>query len=143
VSQVTSDSFDALYNSGNGDSRSASRALVVREHESQALSPYMMPGGMSPYGGEAAAAGLNFVQLLHALRRRWLLATIAGLMIGFPLAALVWLITPSNYEVIAWLKVGDDPARLLDNNRTFYRDSGEYEQYCGRRSTIRRLPICR
>jgi capsular exopolysaccharide synthesis family protein len=129
VSQVTSDSFDALYNSGSGESRSPSRALVVRDHESQALSPYVMPGGMSPYGAEAAPAGLNLVQLLHALRRRWLLATIAGLMIGLPLAALVWLITPSNYEVIAWLKVGDDPAKKLTNNGIGYRDPGEYEQY--------------
>ncbi|MCC7084285.1 MAG: polysaccharide biosynthesis tyrosine autokinase [Pirellulales bacterium] len=141
MSQVTSDSFEALHTSSNGETRSASRALVVRDHESQTLSPYMLPGGLSPFGSEPATQGLNFTQLMHALRRRWLLAMIAGLMVGLPLATLVWLITPSNYEVIAWLKVGDAPAALVERNAGFmHRDPVEYEQYRKTQSALIKSP---
>jgi polysaccharide biosynthesis transport protein len=140
VSQVTSDSFDTLHNTGNGDSRSSSRSLMIRDHESQALSQYMMPGSMSPFGNEPTAQGLNFVQLLHALRRRWLLALCTGLMVGVPLAAIVWLITPDNYEVVAWLQVGDDPASVLNKGGFSRRDPTEYEQFRKTQSALIKSP---
>src|SRR3954466_15888398 len=92
---------------------------MVRDYEMNGLSPYMMPGGAMPYV-DAAPAGMSFSQLLHAFRRRWLLSLIAGLLVGAPLAALVWLVTPENYEVAAWLRVGDAPG---------IGRSSEYDQY--------------
>ena len=50
---------------------------MVRESEQHALSPYM---GMTPGGMyfDGTPAGLSISELVHALRRRWLLAAIMG-----------------------------------------------------------------
>lgn len=113
--------------SSNGDGRASdNRGLMVREHEMHSLMPYipMGPGGMSIDG---QAGGLSISQLIHALRRRWLLALIAGLLIGVPAAVAVWLVTPDSYEVAAWLRVGDDPITMRNNSG--FRNPSEYEAY--------------
>jgi len=109
---------------------------MVREYEMNGLSPYSAPGYGTPYM-EGAPTGLNVSQLLHALRRRWLLALIAGLLVGLPLAAVLWLVTPENYEVVAWLRVGD-PQRLGDER---FRDAPEYEAYRKTQAARIRSPI--
>ena len=111
--------------SENGDARSANHGLMVREHENQALSPYlgMTPGGMYFDG---TPAGMSFSELAHALRRRWLLAAIVGALIAVPIAALVWLVTPDTYDVVAYLRVGDDPVK---STKSDFRNPAEYEAY--------------
>jgi polysaccharide biosynthesis transport protein len=111
--------------SENGDARSANHGLMVREHENHALSPYlgMTPGGMYFDG---TPAGLSFSELAHALRRRWLLAAIVGALIAVPIAALVWLVTPDTYDVVAYLRVGDDPVK---STKSDFRNPAEYEAY--------------
>ena len=106
--------------SENGDARSANHGLMVREHENHALSPYL---GMSPGGMyfDGTPAGLSISELAHALRRRWLLAAIVGALIAVPIAALVWLVTPDTYDVVAYLRVGDDPVKNTNSN---YRNRG-------------------
>jgi len=64
---------------------------------------------------------MSFSQLAHAFRRRWLLALIAGFDRWIARGALVWMVTPENYEVVAWLRVGDAPGEG--------RNPSEYEQY--------------
>jgi polysaccharide biosynthesis transport protein len=122
VTQSVNANIDPMQSGGdNGDSRSGNHGLMVREYEMNGLSPYMAPGVPGPYV-DAAPVGMNFSQLAHAFRRRWLLALIAGLAVGVPVAALVWLVTPENYEVTAWLRVGDPPGTII-------RNPSEYDQY--------------
>jgi polysaccharide biosynthesis transport protein len=111
--------------SENGDARSANHGLMVREHENHALSPYlgMAPGGMYFDG---TPSGLSFSELAHALRRRWLLAAIVGALIAVPVAALVWLVTPDTFDVVAYLRVGDDPVKSAKSD---FRNPAEYEAY--------------
>jgi capsular exopolysaccharide synthesis family protein len=53
------------------------------------------------------------VELLHALRRRWMLATGLGLLVGGGLAALVWFLMPVKYEVMATLRVSATRQHVL------------------------------
>ncbi len=135
MTQSTSEQFDPV-NDGSAEPQSNHHSLMVREHEMNGLSPYLA----SPYGGsyfDNAPGGLNTSQLMHALRRRWLLAMIVGLLVGAPLAAALWLITPENYEVVAWLRVGD-PQRLNDSNSI---RGPEYDQYRKTQAAQIRAPI--
>ena len=77
MSQFTTQSDASGSTTGNGDVRSSGSALMVRESEQHALSPYM---GMTPGGMyfDGTPAGLSISELVHALRRRWLLAAIVG-----------------------------------------------------------------
>jgi capsular exopolysaccharide synthesis family protein len=120
-----------------GDAASGNHALMVRDYEMHGLSPYVAPG----YGGayvEGTPGGLNFSQLLHALRRRWLLALVAGLMVGVPLAALLWLVAPQNYEVVAWLRVGA-PQQWSSTPGSW--DASEYEPYRQSQAALIRSPV--
>jgi capsular exopolysaccharide synthesis family protein len=122
VTQTTQTPVDPFHSeSENGDARSNQRGLMVREYEMNGLSPYLAQNGALPYV-DGAPAGMSFAQLAHAFRRRWLLSLIAGLLVGVPVAALVWLVTPENYEVVAWLRVGDPPGTVI-------RNPTEYDQY--------------
>ena len=125
MSQFTTQSDASGSTTGNGDARSLGSALMVRESEQHALSPYM---GMTPGGMyfDGTPAGLSISELAHALRRRWLLAAIVGALICVPVAALVWLVTPDNYDVVAYLRVGDDPVK---STKTEFRNPAEYESY--------------
>jgi polysaccharide biosynthesis transport protein len=109
----------------NGDFRYAPRALAVRHDEqSHALSAYV-PAGPGLGTVEGTAPGLSFSQLMHSLRRRWLVATLVGLMIGLPAAAIVWLVTPNNFEVTSSLRIG--MPRGWDGG--LQMDPGTYDQY--------------
>ena len=113
-------------NSENGEVRSNSHALMVREYEMNALSPYMAAGPGAMYV-DGTPSGLSFSQLAHALRRRWLVALIAGLAVGLPIAVLAWLLTPDTYEVTALLRVGDKQELLMERN--LFRNQAEYDAY--------------
>src|SRR6185437_11295060 len=89
-------------------------------------SPYM---GMTPGGMyfDGTPAGLSISELVHALRRRWLLAAIVGALISVPMAALVFLVTPDNYDVVAYLRVGDDAVKSTKTGGI--RNQAEYDYY--------------
>jgi len=108
----------AVHSDGNNGDGRGNHGLMVREYEMNGLSPYMTPGYPAPYV-DGTPSGMNLTQLVHAFRRRWLLAIIAGLIVGLPIAAAVWLITPENYEVVSWIHVGDDGPR----------NQSEYDQF--------------
>lgn len=90
-----------------------------------AIAPLQPPGGPI-YGpsGDPFAGGLDFVRVLHAIRRSWLPATVFGLGLSFAGAAAVWFLLPHSYEAVAWLRVRSNPG-------TFSGTAGpnEYEQY--------------
>jgi capsular polysaccharide biosynthesis protein len=111
--------------SQNGQSRGVERSLVIRQPENGVLSAYV-PAGPGLGTIDAAAPGMSFTQLAHALRRRWLVAILAGLMVGLPAAAVVWLVTPNNFEVTSTLRVGM-PKGGLDG--IVSGDTQIYEQY--------------
>lgn len=129
MTQSSSPQIDPANESGipQSDGQSSHHALMVREYEMNGgLAPYTGPG-FGPYV-DSAQATLNVSQLLHSLRRRWLLASVVGLLVGIPLAAVLWLVTPENYEVVAWLRVGD-PAQTAQSGYRILRDAPEYEAY--------------
>jgi polysaccharide biosynthesis transport protein len=130
VTQTSSPQIDPANGSGvpQSDSQASHQALMVREYEmNNGLAPYMGPG-YGQYVDSAPAAGLNVSQLMHAVRRRWLLASVVGVLLAIPLAAVLWLVTPENYEVVAWLRVGD-PAQTTQSGYRINRDAPEYEAY--------------
>ena len=53
------------------------------------------------------------VELLHALRRRWMVAVGLGLLVGGALAAMVWVLMPVRYEVAALLRVASSRPNIL------------------------------
>lgn len=108
----------------NGDARFPPRSLVVRREEPGALSTYV-PAGPGLGTVEGIAPGMSFSQLMHSLRRRWLVAMLVGLMVGLPTAAIVWLVTPNNFEVTSTLRIG--LPRGWDGAATM--DAGTYDQY--------------
>lgn len=127
MNQSSQETLEVL-NGGAGSDEARNnnpRSLMVRESENHVLSPYALPSAGTPYF-DVDAGGVNLVQLLHSLRRRWLLALCAGLMMGLPVAIVVWLIAPDPYEVAAWLHVGD-PQNLQGGPLS--RNASEYEQF--------------
>ncbi len=58
-----------------------------------------------PSRPEILSASPNFLNLLHALRRRKWSAMALGLLFGGTLAAVAWVALPTKYESIAWLQV--------------------------------------
>jgi capsular exopolysaccharide synthesis family protein len=101
--------------------------LVVRE---AGLSPRHPPldhrlAPPTPAGGsDPLAAGVDYVRLLHALRRRWLSTTVLGIMLAGMVMVPVWMLLPRGYEAVAWLRVRDKGGMLSRG-----RDTAEYESY--------------
>jgi succinoglycan biosynthesis transport protein ExoP len=102
--------------------------LVVRD--SAALAPLQQPldhrvGPMAqPGGSDQLAAGVDYVRVMHALRRRWLSATALGLLMAGLVAVPTWMFLPRGYEAVAWLRVRDKGGMLSHG-----RDTAEYESY--------------
>ncbi len=65
---------DSLNGNGGADRfAKPPRALMLRDAEPHALSPYLGSPMGAPYF-ESDSGGLSIVQLMHSFRRRWLLA---------------------------------------------------------------------
>ena len=98
--------------------------LAVRN---TSLAPVFEPHGqlVHPGGREQLAGGVDYVRVLHALRRRWLPATALGLLMAFLCAVPAWIFLPRGYEAVAWLRVRDKGGMLRGGGR----DSAEYESY--------------
>jgi capsular exopolysaccharide synthesis family protein len=89
-------------------------------------SPLAQPSGplLHVGGGDQAAAGVDYVRALHALRRRWLPAAALGLLLAMLAAVPAWIFLPRGYEAVAWLRVRDKGGMLSQG-----RDTAEYESY--------------
>lgn len=66
-----------------------------------------------PGGPVSSAAGPEPRALLASLRRRWLVATLLGLLLGGGAAAAVWFLMPTTYYVFAELRVREKPDAIL------------------------------
>ena len=99
------------------------RSLAVRE---TALStavdpPQVLP---PPTAAEVGEVGIDYVRLMHAVRRRWAPAILLGLLLGLALAIPIWMLYPRSYEAMAWMRVRDRGGMLSQG-----RDPGELEAY--------------
>jgi len=87
-----------------------------------------IPSSYSPpaYGpaGDPLAGGLDFVRVMHAVRRRWLAATAIGLGLAAVAAPAAWFFLPRDYEAVAWMRVRSNPGTFSGGV-----GAGEYDQY--------------
>jgi len=117
------DSIDAAEQTGPLTAGPSAGTLAVRD---AALAPVAgpQPGPLAYPGVDQQAAGVDYVRVLHSLRRRWLPATTLGLLMAVLSAIPVWIFLPRGYEAVAWLRVGAKGGMLGGG-----RDNAEYESY--------------
>jgi capsular exopolysaccharide synthesis family protein len=109
--------------------------LAVRD--AVALPPAHLPQPqLPPAGGEQPGAGVDYLRVLHAVRRRWLPASLLGLAVAVLAAAPVWLLMPRGYEAVSWLRVRDKGGMLSHG-----RDGAEYESYKKTQLALLRSPF--
>jgi capsular exopolysaccharide synthesis family protein len=70
----------------------------------------------------AGADSANVAGMVKAIRHRWLLATIVGLVLGSAAGAAMWFLKPVKYTAFALLRVAGSEHRLLEGERE--NDSG-------------------
>jgi polysaccharide biosynthesis transport protein len=69
----------------------------------------VMPWGLgAPPRPDLLTSGPDPLALLHCLRRRWLLATVVGLLGGLLTMGLAFLVVPNDHEVGAILKISEE-----------------------------------
>lgn len=72
-------------------------------------------GQTAPAGGQdVLKGGLDRSGLFHALRRRWLLATSMGLLLGATTTALLFFLFPETNSATAQYEVSSSPLTLLE-----------------------------
>lgn len=79
-----------------------SRALVASPATGGPTAPFT---GMASSGPEIISGGFNQTWLANCLRRRWLMATLLGLLAGGTVGALLLLAFPENARITSYLKV--------------------------------------
>lgn len=101
------------------------RALVVRDSSLSTVvesSHVLPPPQMVP--GDDGEVGVDYVRLVHALRRRWAPATLLGLLLSVTMAVPLFIFYPRTYEAMAWMRVRDKGGMLSHG-----RDPHELEAY--------------
>jgi len=77
----------------------SNQALILKETQglttSSSFSMPMLSGEEIDVTGKA----ITFARLVHAYRRRYLLATFVGLLMAATVGTVVWMMMPDNYEV--------------------------------------------
>jgi polysaccharide biosynthesis transport protein len=101
-------------------------AMVSEAHPGDAL---MVQGNGAPTGLTIAAppvapaqdvlrGGMDANSLMHALRRRWLLALCIGSLVGASTAIALWLLFPESSSAVALFEVSNEQQSLLrDKNQ--------------------------
>lgn len=126
----------------NTDGRPAAEAatlpagmLAVRD--AVALPPAHLPAPQPiPVGGEPLAGGIDYLRVLHSMRRRWLAASLLGTLLCAVAATPVWLLMPRGFEAVSWLRVRDKGGMLNHG-----RDGAEYESYKKTQLALLRSPL--
>src|SRR5262249_35759292 len=91
---------------GSADGHSASRALVAAGPAYAPMAPSF--GGFGARGPEIVHGGFNQTWLVNCLRRRWLLASLMGLLFGAIAAGLLMWLFPESSRITAYLQVKGD-----------------------------------
>ncbi len=96
------------------DGQSDSRAMVA----ASPMGPSSPFGGFAPRGPEILSGGFNQTWLVNCLRRRWLLATLMGLLIGTAVAGLLMWLFPESSRITSYLEIkSTSPNELFDSGR--------------------------
>lgn len=97
------------------EGQSSSRAMVAAPPFGPSASPF---GSFAPRGPEILHGGFNQTWLMNCLRRRWLLATLMGLLIGAAVALLLMWLFPESSRVTSYLQIeGDSSDTVFDDDR--------------------------
>jgi capsular exopolysaccharide synthesis family protein len=92
-------------------------ALVVQSNGAPASS-LAIPGVPSPAFQNVLRGGMDANTFLHALRRRWLLATCMGLVAATATAIVLWFVFPESSSATALFQVSNEQQSLVfDLNR--------------------------
>lgn len=82
---------------------------------------------MSAWTSPGADDGVNLVEYLHSLRRRWLLGLTVGCLLAVLTAGLLWFVVPETYEAASLLHVKRNRIlRMNTNDRATRVDDREY-----------------
>ncbi len=73
--------------------------------------------------------GINIVSFLHALRRRWLVATAAGILVATFVAVLLWAFIPVKLTAVAYLRVRRHVDPILSSRQTTTISDQRYETF--------------
>jgi len=115
----------------------AGRELIA--HARPAV-PATNGGGTGLVRPDVLSAGPDPVELLKCLKRRWLLATVAGFVAAVTCVALAFMFWPMEYEVDALLRVARDEESLLQSGPV-YRDPKAFDTYRRTQMTLLRSPL--
>jgi capsular exopolysaccharide synthesis family protein len=97
------------------EGQSASRALVATTPFGPAAAGF---GGFAPRGPEILTGNFNQTWLVNCLRRRWLLASLMGLLIGSAVAGLLMWLFPESSRITSYLQIkGETTNSFFDENK--------------------------
>jgi len=105
-------------NASQGGTIALREPSVLAAPSGPALPP--LPSG----GADLVSAGVDYVRLMHAARRRWLPASALGLLLALMAAAPVWLLMPRGFEAVSWLRVREKGGFLGGSSQ-----DGTYDSY--------------
>jgi succinoglycan biosynthesis transport protein ExoP len=129
---------DTPHGRASGEAATASAGtLTVREHASPPSLHPPMPQPFPAGGGEPPQAGVDYLRVLHSLRRRWVPASLLGVLLAGLTAVPVWLLMPRGYEAVSWLRVRGKGSMLGEGGR----DGAEYESYKKTQLSLLRSPF--
>lgn len=74
--------------------------------------------GMPSRGPDIVHEGFNQTWLMNCLRRRWMLATLMGLLIGAALSGLLLWLFPETSQITSYLLVKDEGASLIADQKS-------------------------
>lgn len=87
----------------------SNQAMILKESQGlSSPSPYSMPL-LSGEEVDITGKAITFARLVHAFRRRYLVATFVGLLLAVTVGTVVWMLMPDNYEVNSLLKFTNYP----------------------------------
>ena len=92
------------------------------------LTAYSQPANMWLDPNQEGDAGVNFIDVLHSLRRRWLPAILIGSVIGTLLAGLCYVLVPITYQAEGLLRVRMQDVQLLGPSNRMANER-EYEVF--------------
>ena len=82
---------------------------------------------VGPTRPEILTAGPDPISLLHSLKRRWLLASVVGVVAAVGMAIFGFWLWPETYEVEALLRVSRENTQVLTGTRSSGIDPKAYE----------------
>lgn len=109
------------HDNGNVSSPDSGAALVSAPQSGAGIPAQLAPGAglgqpIGSGGQDVLKGGMDRSGLFHALRRRWLLSSAMGLLLGAIVGATLFLLFPETNSATAQYKVSSSPLTLLERN---------------------------